>query len=113
VTFTGVSPRHARILAGYFHQIAIETYERRAQRIKSILVVEGTPSDGKPIYFGTGVVLGTIDMRDLDCIIQLDNGERYRCVYKGVQEPKIKFFREEFATKPAQFTQIGTADSVQ
>ena len=117
VSFTGVSPHNARILAGYLQQMAIEAYQRRAQRIKSILVVEGTPSDGKPIHFGGasvggGVVLPMKGMRDLDCVIQLDNGERYKCGYKGMQEPRLEFLREEFATKPAHFTQIGTADSV-
>jgi hypothetical protein len=117
VSFTGVSPHNARILVGYLHQMAIEAYERRAQRIKSILVVEGTPSDGKPIHFGGGGVYGSVlpteGMRDLDCVIQLDNGERYKGGYKGMQEPKIEFLREEFATRPAHFTQIGTTDTVQ
>lgn len=115
VSFTGVSPRNARILAGYLRQMAVEAYQRRSQRIKSVLVVEGTPSDGKPVHFSggggsCGAVFPLKGSRDLDCVIQLDNGERYKAGYRGTKEPEIEFLRKDFATRPGHFTQISTAD---
>src|SRR5271157_5389445 len=48
VVIVGVSPRHARVLAGYLHQLAAEAYKRRAARVRDFLVIEGPASDGEP-----------------------------------------------------------------
>jgi hypothetical protein len=36
VLIEGLTPHHARILSGYLHQLAIEAYDRRANRIRSV-----------------------------------------------------------------------------
>src|ERR1035441_9598244 len=46
VSVADVTPRHARVLAGYLRQLAIEAYKRRAARVRNFLVIDGPASDG-------------------------------------------------------------------
>ena len=107
IEMVNVKLKHAKILAGYLHQLAIDAYKRRATKVKRFLVIEGPPSDGKPKTwggpFGGGCVFTIPGWRDLDCILELDNGERYKTGFKGMKEPELEYVQDQFANQPGIF----------
>jgi hypothetical protein len=110
---TKIKLKHAKILAGYFHQLAIDAYKRRATKIKIFLVSDGPASDGKPITsygpFGGSCVYPIKGWRDFKCILVLENGERYKAGYKGIKRPDLKFLREDFANQPGFFRLLNSS----
>ena len=107
ISIDEIAPRHARTLAGYLHQLAIEAYKRRAKRVRGILVTEGPASDGKPKMSGGllgGVCVFPIKgQRDYNCVLELKNGERFQVGFKGTKEPESDFILQQFATQPSAF----------
>ena len=103
VAVADVTPRHARVLAGYLHQLAIEAYKRRAARVRNFLVIDGPASDGKPKRYGASCVFPVKGQRDYTCILELDNGERFQGGFISTREPQIEFIWEQFASRPGTF----------
>jgi hypothetical protein len=107
VEMANIKLKHAKILAGYFHQLATDAYKRRATKIKNFGVFDGPASDGKPKTwsgpFGGGCVFTIKGWRDFKCVLELENGERYETGFKGMKEPELKFVREQFANQPGIF----------
>lgn len=107
VSIVGMTLPHARALAEYLHEPAVEAYKRRAARVKNFLVIEGPASDGKPKMsyglFGGSCVYPVKGQRDFKCILELDNGERFQGGFKGTREPELEFIRQQFAMHPGAF----------
>ena len=107
VSIAEVTPRHARVLAGYLRQLATDAYKRRAARVRNFLVIDGPASDGKPKMsfgpFGGSCVYSVKGQRDFKCIVELDNGERFQGGFIGTREPRIEFIRQQFASRPGTF----------
>jgi hypothetical protein len=110
VRFEGVTPRHARVLSGYLHGLAIEAYKRRAARIKDVLVVSspkaGAQSDGHGpdgTFYGSIAGSGFLDHA---VVLALDNGERYKIGFTSPKAPSVEFIRQQFADNPNAFSML-------
>lgn len=113
VSFVGMTLRRAQALAGYLHEPAIRAYKRRAERVRSIIIVtEGPASDGKPKKCGGGCVFPVKGQREYTCILQLDNGERFKGGFIGTKEPEREFIVQQFSNEPSMFRLLTAANKL-
>ena len=107
VSIADVTPRHARVLAGYLTSLAAEAYKRRATRVTYTVVTDGPASDGQPVgaygLFSGSYVFPVKGQRNFTCILHLENGEQYQGGLIGTREPESVLLQREFGNNPSAF----------
>lgn len=81
------------------------------QRIVKLMVKAGPASDGKPIkHYGahgcSGAVFPIEGWRDFDCVVWMDNGDKYEVGFKGFKAPEVEFIERTFRKSPCVFTKL-------